>query len=105
MKGFIVIVEQVSKVLDNIVEIDKLKGTITFEHGNSKLQNVNFDMLEVVVDVDQSVLKVGDIIPENFVDNSQSIMEDPQNVIIDALGQELASIKMKLMILEGGAST
>lgn len=105
MKGFIVIDGQVTKVLENIVEIDKVKGTITFELGNSKLQNVKFDMLEVVVDTDQSVLKVGDTIPENFVDKSQSIMADPQNVIIDALGQELTSIKMELMILKGGTST
>ncbi|GGA31654.1 hypothetical protein [Psychrobacillus lasiicapitis] len=104
MKGLIISEGKVSRVLSGIININRKENTITFNEGLSKLQNINFEAFEMVVDIDQSELSMGDNIPEDFIDKSNLITVEPQDALIDALGQELTSIKMELMMMKGVGS-
>lgn len=104
MKGIIITEGRVSMILQDITKINQMENSITFNHGMSKLQNVNFEELEIVIDTDQSTLDIGDVIPNDFVDKANLITEESQVAIIDSLGKELTSLKMELLMKKGDGS-
>lgn len=101
MKGIMIIGKKVSRILEGIIEINKAKGVVVFDHGTSKLQNVNFDMLEIVCTDESLEIEIGDTLPSNFVDKSQSVTVEPQADIMNMMGQELATLKMEMMMMKG----
>lgn len=98
MKGFIMNEGKIIKILEDVIKIDKTEKTITFNHGTSKLQNVDFEKLDLVIVDNQTDLNVGDAIPIDIDNKIDQIIFKSDRELIEQLQQENANLMFQLVL-------
>lgn len=98
MKGFIITKGKILRVLEDVIKINKTENTITFNQGESKLQNVNFKALELLIVDSQTDLNVGDIIPVDIENKIDQIIFKSDRELIEQLQQENANLMFQLVL-------
>lgn len=101
MKGylFIKVGREIIDVFENIVLIDKRNGLI--KGANYNVSGIDFSKVDIVVTDLEEKFKIGDFLPEDLIDLSNTMEVQLVDDIIDRLGEELTKLKLELISLKG----